>query len=178
MIFEMAWPKGKPRGPQSDEQKTKIAVANIVSQKARWANPEKRARAVEGIKMSYEFGKLADRKVFWTEEMDAKLQEFYQEMKFFELRNDGARRLGVSERVMKARLKKLGLHKASIRTNYRIKWSLEMTINLRTLLDKEPPLSWEAIENQMALKRGAIQNQVRRLGWVKKPAWNWQSQRS
>lgn len=103
----MGWPKGKPRGtiPQT------TCYAITLGQRRRWADPENRARAISGLKKSWECGKLSRYHVTWTPEMDDMLRKLYFAEKFSWLRRHGAARIGVGEPAIRARIKELGLSK-------------------------------------------------------------------
>lgn len=105
----MAWPKGVPRGPQGLLHKATRLAAVSEGQRRRWADPEKRARAIAGCHKSWDTGGRANDRVVWTPEMDAALREIVVGHNWAEIRENGPRLLGVGDRTMMTRIKTIGL---------------------------------------------------------------------
>lgn len=99
------WPKGKLKGPLPQSVRERIST----SQKRRWADPQTHAKVRNSILQSYSTGKLARRKVVWDEQMDETLKQLRSSIKFSSFRAEAKAKIGVSDRVLMARLKFLGL---------------------------------------------------------------------
>lgn len=104
-LRKRGWPKGKPRGAQSESVRFAISCA----QKRRWADPEKRARAVAGIKRSYQEGALSARRIEWTKDMDALLIALRNSMSAKHFRVAAPKKIGVCDRAVMDRCRALGL---------------------------------------------------------------------
>lgn len=105
----MPCPKGFKRGPMSAEHRAKISAANTIGQKRRWADPEKRIRALSGCTKSWATGGRAQDRVVWTEAMDAELARVVAEHPWPLIRDVAAERIGVCDRAVIQRIKALNL---------------------------------------------------------------------
>jgi hypothetical protein len=91
------------------EQRQKIGRANSESQRKRWADPAKKDRAVVGCLKGWKDGKRSKDRVVWNAEMDDLLRRLYYRYGFQFVRTEGAKKIGVSERSLRMRLKFLGV---------------------------------------------------------------------
>src|SRR5580693_4690947 len=99
----MAYPKGRPRGPMSEDHKAKLSASISVGQRRSWANPNHRRNRVIGLRKSYENGALAHLKVTWTPEMDNELRCLLSALPWQEARLIAAKRIGVGDKVVVTR---------------------------------------------------------------------------
>jgi len=88
----MGWPRGVPRGPQTEAHRAKVVAA---------------------LRAMWDTGKRAKDRVRWTPEMDETLVNLRRTVKYRCCVEEGATLIGVSATAVERRLRELGLTKKS-----------------------------------------------------------------
>jgi hypothetical protein len=162
----MAWPKGIQRGPQTKEHKAKRLKAVSSGQKARWKNPTKRAIVTAALKASWSVGARSRKRVVWTTDMDEMLRNMHATLPWKVLRIDAPLRIGVCDRIVRERIKALGL----LSKRHTCVWTKEMDASLQSLIETLPILPWSGIAKAMGLSSKIVQWRAKLLGLTKRAA--------